>query len=1383
MSSIVNDNQLLTTNTTTMPPPVIFLAFANEKQSDTRYLRGLAKEQTLLKEALEPAIAAGLCELVVESNATVTAIITTFQRARYRDRIAVFHYGGHADGYQLLLESLEGGNDIAHGAGLVSFLGKQAGLRLIFLNGCSTLQQAKELVEAGVPAVIGTSQSIADDVATQLASRFYQSLGQGGTLDRSWQEAEDEIKIRTGGVPTRGILLDMGFTEDPVHFPWDIHYRQGADIVRDWNLPQAAGNPLYGLPVLNQDFNLPELPYRFLRRFERKHAALFFGRGTYIREVYQRLTDTHSAPVLLLYGQSGVGKSSLLEAGVLPRLEQSCTPVYLRRDPSRGLTQTLTESLQADTTTLKSVWLQQESSKGRPLVIILDQMEEVFTRPRAEDLHELLHFMQLVQSLFDHPRDRPQGRLVLSYRKEYHPEIEAQCRQLEIPREKIFIDKLDRSDIIEVVNGLSSSKRLSRRYPLTIEENLPAVIADDLLVDPNSAIAPVLQILLTKMWELASEEASPSFTIAKYNELHKAGILLDDFYAEQMAALHDWVPAAVDSGLALDLLHLHTTGMGTASSRDLEEIRKLYQHQEEGLNQLLSYLKDLYLLTEVNHTNTGLTHDALAPIVQREIKDSDKPGQRALRILTAKMPEYQYSPETVCIDEEDLILVERGAGGMRLWTLKERELIEKSRERRAKLEGERARNRRLKTAAVAIIGLLAIVSSILGIKSYQKALAEIKQASASQLVTKAIQKKEIDPTSAFKIVEEALSLTPENKNALEVSREIYEKNEFYKLAQKHPSSVQSVGISADGSYWISAGGKKIIRWNHEGIAMDSFITEHEIYQAILSPVEDQLLVLTRESNSLLLVNIQNWSTRSLQGHSDWAISATFSEDGQQIVTGCRDGEVVLWDLESGDTIKKWNLHKDMVRTVYYAKQQGLLISGGDDLMAYLIDLQTDKIRSFEHKTIVRAVSIPPTGAFILTGSEDGILHIWNLDQALSKDLVAHTSDINSITYHPDGRHFLTASNDQTIRLWNHEGLLQKTYKGHADGVHDLAFAADGHTFLSGSQDGSLRYWDTDAKKERRFEHPGRVVYKVAYADDGHFITAVGNELYEVDEDNLTDAEYNQIKNKSSAAIVWDVNGDQQMELKGHEGYISALAVSNGPQYQYLSGGEDAEIILWNRSGELSRKFSGHKNEVNALVFSPGSKSFASAGSDSTVYIWNLNGDIIHTLKHQDLVSSLAFSPDGASLLSGSYDGKGRIWDTANGNLIKEIILAGHRIESVAFSNTNAIAFGTSNPAIISVFQITGQDHQVLFEQTIQSEGKTGKRNVTSLSFSPDGERIALGAHGNLVTIFNLMGEPLREYRTFNTSNVYSVAFSPDGEFILVGSGDGQARMLKVGFRD
>ena len=243
--------------------PVIFLAFANEQQDQVRYLRGLAKEQTLIKEALEPAVDAGLCELVVESNASVKSILNTFQKKRYRDRIALFHYGGHADGYQLLLESLEGENVVAHGEGLVSFFSKQKGLQLIFLNGCSTQQQAMDLIKAGIPAVVGTSSAINDDIATGLAVRFYSGIGQGNAIDRAWKESEDEVRMTTGTANTRSFYFEALETV-PDRFPWNIYPKsrsptpspnRPSGFCGDMNISRPAcflADPITSMPCINK---------------------------------------------------------------------------------------------------------------------------------------------------------------------------------------------------------------------------------------------------------------------------------------------------------------------------------------------------------------------------------------------------------------------------------------------------------------------------------------------------------------------------------------------------------------------------------------------------------------------------------------------------------------------------------------------------------------------------------------------------------------------------------------------------------------------------------------------------------------------------------------------------------------------------------------------------------------------------------------------------------------------------------------------------------------------------------------------------------------------------------------------------------------------------
>lgn len=129
--------------------PVIFLAFANDRVDDTAYLRNLSKELNGIRNVLKKAEQHGLCELVERSNATIENIWDVFQDDRYHDRIAMFHYGGHASSYQLLLETIEGGYAAAYREGLVSFLAKQNGLKLVFLNGCSSQQHASDLARAG----------------------------------------------------------------------------------------------------------------------------------------------------------------------------------------------------------------------------------------------------------------------------------------------------------------------------------------------------------------------------------------------------------------------------------------------------------------------------------------------------------------------------------------------------------------------------------------------------------------------------------------------------------------------------------------------------------------------------------------------------------------------------------------------------------------------------------------------------------------------------------------------------------------------------------------------------------------------------------------------------------------------------------------------------------------------------------------------------------------------------------------------------------------------------------------------------------------------------------------------------------------------------------
>ena len=273
---------------TTISKPIIFLAFANDRDDRARYLRNLPEEARQVREALGAAEQRGHCELILRQNATVGDILDVFQDARYRDRIAIFHFGGHADGYRLLLETAEGKPAAADAGGLARFLAQQRGLQLVFLNGCSTEGQVSDLLDAGVHAVIATDQAVEDTMATSFAARFYQGLAGGAAIGTAFEQAKAAMQMQGGAVFRHLGAAEEEQPEDG-RLPWRLHTRPGAEGSADWDLAKAANDPFYGLPELPPTA-LPNRPYLYLDQYTAKQAAIFFGRGREIRALYDRVT-------------------------------------------------------------------------------------------------------------------------------------------------------------------------------------------------------------------------------------------------------------------------------------------------------------------------------------------------------------------------------------------------------------------------------------------------------------------------------------------------------------------------------------------------------------------------------------------------------------------------------------------------------------------------------------------------------------------------------------------------------------------------------------------------------------------------------------------------------------------------------------------------------------------------------------------------------------------------------------------------------------------------------------------------------------------------------------------------------------------------------------
>jgi formylglycine-generating enzyme required for sulfatase activity len=236
--------------------PVVFLAFAN---SSAYPLPSLATECNQLTAILEAAAKKGLCELVVRPYATVDQILSTFEQADLRGRLAVFHYAGHANSYELLLEGPDGDIALAHAGGLTAFLRHQRGLQLIFLNACSTQGQVQGLLDAGVNVVLATSQDINDQIATAFANHFYTFLVNLDTIEIAFAKAQAAVHTRHGGDTRHLYSPNTPVTTTTNGWPWDLYQRPDAIAASRWTLGDAATTRL--LPFEPETVLIPAGPF------------------------------------------------------------------------------------------------------------------------------------------------------------------------------------------------------------------------------------------------------------------------------------------------------------------------------------------------------------------------------------------------------------------------------------------------------------------------------------------------------------------------------------------------------------------------------------------------------------------------------------------------------------------------------------------------------------------------------------------------------------------------------------------------------------------------------------------------------------------------------------------------------------------------------------------------------------------------------------------------------------------------------------------------------------------------------------------------------------------------------------------------------------------
>ncbi|MEH2235452.1 WD40 repeat domain-containing protein, partial [Nostoc sp.] len=216
--------------------------------------------------------------------------------------------------------------------------------------------------------------------------------------------------------------------------------------------------------------------------------------------------------------------------------------------------------------------------------------------------------------------------------------------------------------------------------------------------------------------------------------------------------------------------------------------------------------------------------------------------------------------------------------------------------------------------------------------------------------------------------------------------------------------------------------------------------------------------------------------------------------------------------------------------------------------------------------------------------------------------------------------------------------------------------------------------------------------------------------------------FNQEQKVSKENILWI----QSNIFQGHTSTVNSVSFSRDGQ-TIASASQDNTVRLWNLQGQLLSTLKGNTGAVNSVSFSPDDQTIASASQDRTVKLWSRDGKLLTTSSgHTGAVNSITFSPDGQTIASGSQDNTVRLWNR-QGELISML------------------------------------------------KGNTGA--VNSVSFSPDGQTIASASQDNTVRLWNLQGQLISTLKG-NTGAVNSITFSPDGQTIASASQDGTVKLWR-----
>lgn len=510
----------------------------------------------------------------------------------------------------------------------------------------------------------------------------------------------------------------------------------------------------------------------------------------------------------------------------------------------------------------------------------------------------------------------------------------------------------------------------------------------------------------------------------------------------------------------------------------------------------------------------------------------------------------------------------------------------------------------------------------------------------------------------------------------------------------------------------------------------------------------------------------------LRGHSDKVTTLAFSPDDRFLVSGSDDGTARVWRRDGtgrpvvldghSDRVTGVALgadgtgepavlpaHSQRVTSVAFSPDGARVLTASADGTArvWRADGSGAPVVLEGHDGELHAAAFSPDGARVVTASADGTARVWAADGGGAPVVLAgHQGPVLWAAFSPDGARIATGSEDRTARVWPADGGgLPVVLAGHDDWVWNGDFSPDGARLLTASRDGTARVWRLGGGGAPVVlaGHEGWV-WRAVFSRDGRSVATASAD---------------------STARIWRADGaGAPVVLEGHDDWVRDVAFGPGDA-GVLTASHDGTARVWAPSGERSAELAGHEGWVRSAVFSHDGAWVATASDDDTVRLWSAEvaPDPIILEGHEHHVWDADFSSDGARIASASTDRTARVWSLGGGS--PAVVLAGHtdRVRTAEFSPDDARVLTSSDDGTARIWRADGAGEPVL----LLGHGD----KVLDAAWSPDGARIATASYDRTVRLWDAAGGRQLAVLEGHGDWVRSVEFSRDGSRLLTASAD------------